>query len=95
MSHSRAGQGRRAHRAGRIVLLSLLGAGALAIAQDATEPETGPDDTAGAEKAGDDTAAADDAEVIDDEAGYDREEEDFRPSEEIGLDEPIAFPTDI
>ena len=50
-----------------------------------------------AESASESESVVDDAEEVEiDETSYlDTEEEDFRPSEEIGADQSIAFPTDI
>ena len=67
----------------------------MAVAQDANEPESTEQNT---EEAADRSAATeDDAEevVVDDESYLDIDEKDFKPSEEIGSDQSISFPTDI
>ncbi len=63
-----------------------------------TQDDTAVPDASDSETpAVEDPAEDDDADVqaTDDESYLDIEEEDFTPSEEIGADQSIAFPTDI
>lgn len=67
-------------------------------AQDANSPETAnsPEsvESAAPEPATDEPDDTDEIDV-DDGSYLDSEEDDFRPSEEIGADQSIPFPTDI
>jgi len=95
------------------ILLPLLLAGA-ALAQEAPpagEPDAPPSaeaadaggDTAGGEKAAQDTGseAGDEEDLYDfdisdlDDQTYEEDDDGFVPTEEIPADEPIPFPTDI
>ena len=82
----------------RYVLAILLGM-SLSVAawpQDAGQDTTGVTDTS-AQPQGDDQKgqadAKDDSDL--DEQGYQNQDDDFKPSEDIPADQSVAFPTDI
>ena len=88
----------------RYVLAILLGMSlsAMAWAQDAGQSDTGDADTVAqaagtpANKTDDQTGEADVKDDTDlDEQGYENQDDDFKPSEEIPADQSVAFPTDI
>ena len=79
----------------RIVLLLLV----LALVPVSNAQETTPEQDDSSEPATQDPSPNDvDAELedeLEDESYIDAKQDDFRPSEEIPLDQSIAFPTDI
>ena len=66
--------------------LALLGLGLLVGAASWAQESEAPDE---------EPAETEPAAEIDEESYLDIDEEDFRPSEEIGADQSIPFPTDI
>jgi len=85
---------RRFPKIHQIILVIVAGLAFVATgwAQDANPPESV--ESTAPEPATDEAEDTDDIDV-DDGSYLDGEEEDFRPSEEIGADQSIPFPTDI
>ncbi len=78
-----------------IVLLFLVAAPFAVIAQD-NDGSTSEENIVAAEDAAGDEEEVNDAEDADlDEQTYEENEDDFTPTEEISVDESIAFPTNI